>query len=321
MSVILTTPEQIVNSPLNTSSAKQQFTFSKAPRFQERHKQKMCEALYDLPSGRMKRTTSFGIGTRFIFKHREQSPPPNSYNLPSVFDLSKGKGQVYSLGIAREAYAKVYIKAHPAKDPSIPGPGAYETRNKPGKDANKFTFRPRTTLVMDLVSIKTPGPGTYQHLQAVNSKGNQFLSNIGSSGATTFNPPSSTRFKEVGVRLNNFPGPGHYTETPAITKTGMHFFSKYKSSLCRRFGQEARNHSSQIGSSKMTPGPGTYVLPSDFGIYQAQDKFVAETARTERNRNRNSSMALSMSTKGKDSILRTSSQQAGVHHLKDEEAK
>lgn len=32
----------------------------------------------------------------------------------------------------------------------------------------------------------------------------------------------------------------------------------------------------------MTPGPGTYILPSDFGIYQAKEKFVAESEKRER---------------------------------------
>ena len=102
--------------------------------------------MYDLPSGRMKRSTSFGFGSRFKFTQRNTSPSPNNYMLGSEFDKSNKKGLVYTFGIAREAYEKVYIKANPHKDPSIPGPGAYETRIVPGKDAKKFTLRPKTTL-------------------------------------------------------------------------------------------------------------------------------------------------------------------------------
>lgn len=103
-----------------------------------------CDRYYELPKTKDKRTTSFGIGDRSNLVPRQHSPPPNTYTLPSDFTLNH-KGKVFSFGICREAYAKVYIKAHPAKDPSMPGPGTYDVKGRLGKDALKYSMRPKTT--------------------------------------------------------------------------------------------------------------------------------------------------------------------------------
>ena len=63
----------------------------------------------------------------------------------STFSLYQ-KGQVYSFGASREAYTKVYIKKNPWRDPSMPGPGTYDTRHAPGKGTNQYTLRPKTTM-------------------------------------------------------------------------------------------------------------------------------------------------------------------------------
>jgi hypothetical protein len=91
------------------------------------------------------RTTTFGVGTRSELVERKASPPPNTYTLPSDFDGKVPKGQVFSFGICRDAYARVYIKAHPAPDRALPGPGLYEVRDTPGKDALKYSMRPKTS--------------------------------------------------------------------------------------------------------------------------------------------------------------------------------
>ncbi len=104
-----------------------------------------CERFYDLPTTRERRTTSFGVGGRTNFSGRENSPPPGTYKLPSDFEGWKSKGRVFSFGISRDAYSKVYVKEHPVRDASLPGPGTYDVREVPGKDAKKVSFRPKTT--------------------------------------------------------------------------------------------------------------------------------------------------------------------------------
>ena len=161
MSVVVSTCAQIAQSPLNRSSAKQLFSFPKAPRFRPASTRNAyqpllspsCDSYYNLPTTRLQRATNFGYGGRLDVARRNASPPPNTYALPSDFDKGQKKGHVFSFGISREAYAKVYMKAHPAPDPNKPGPGTYEVRKKPGTESVKFSFRPRTNAPCTLLLI------------------------------------------------------------------------------------------------------------------------------------------------------------------------
>ena len=153
MSVIISSCEQIAHSPTNRSQAKQLYSFAKSERFSSPRARGRynfllllrCDNFYDLPSTRPPRTTTFGIGTRARLTKSDCSPPPNTYTLPSDFDRSSQKGRVFSFGISRDAYARVYVKAHPAPDLGLPGPGTYSVREIPGKDALKYSLRPRTS--------------------------------------------------------------------------------------------------------------------------------------------------------------------------------
>jgi hypothetical protein len=70
----------------------------------------------------------------------------------------------------------------------------------------------------------------------------------------------------------------------------------------------------------VTPGPGTYTLPSDFGIYQAQEKYMAETERLEKLKSKRLNLLSSQGrNKGKLGIglggaqsLRTSTAQKAI---------
>jgi len=109
-----------------------------------------------------------------------------------------------------------------------------------------------------------------------------------------FNPPHSKRFHELRKSSNAnsiakeaklYPGPGHYPPSQAITKSGNYFLSKFRSSMCRRFGSE---HRETLPDSRatfvFTPGPGAYRAPSEFGHYQAQNKYVEEADRLDSQR-------------------------------------
>lgn len=63
----------------------------------------------------------------------------------------------------------------------------------------------------------------------------------------------------------------------------MYFLSNLKSSMCRTFGARPVDTSSTASFHYMsqTPGPGSYPVPSEFGIYQAQEKYIREYQRTE----------------------------------------
>ena len=50
---------------------------------------------------------------------------------------------MFSFGSGREAYDRVYFKERVPHDRNIPGPGHYEQRQEPGKNAKKFSMLSR----------------------------------------------------------------------------------------------------------------------------------------------------------------------------------
>ena len=81
-----------------------------------------------------------------------ESPPPDTYRLPSDFDVGRvspknhrTKKGLYSFGIGRKYYEKVYIKGKQPRDPQIPGPGTYVPKNYTiGTEGRNFNFQGRT---------------------------------------------------------------------------------------------------------------------------------------------------------------------------------
>ena len=106
------------------------------------------------------------------------------------------KPKAYTFGVCRGAYSKVYLQANPVNITNVPGPGAYEVRSPPGKEATKYTMRPKTSG-SGTMHVKVPGPGSYEFVQGTNDHGNYFVSRFMGSGATRFNPPHSKRFTEM----------------------------------------------------------------------------------------------------------------------------
>lgn len=102
----------------------------------------------------MRRTTSFGFGNRFMTTERHSSPPPNSYNLPALFNMAQLKGNAYTFGVSREAVRKVFIKTNPTCNIVVPGPGTYDVRTIPGKDTKKYTMRTKVSTISIYNSIK-----------------------------------------------------------------------------------------------------------------------------------------------------------------------
>lgn len=272
MSLTVSTPDEINRSPLNTSPSKQLFSFAKSKRFIDPSSKINQNVAYDLPSTKSRRSASFGYGKRYNFGRNNGSPPPTSYNSHSQFKKTPNT-KAYSFGIAREAYSKVYLKGHkgPEMSRDIPGPGSYNSEmwNSVGKTGKSYTLRPRTGNVGIRVGSKgIPGPGSYEFKNSISSKGTQFLSKFKSSGATTFNPPTSKRFKDINKKGQ--PGPAEYQAKFTISNTGGQFLSKIPTPAGRTFYHFNRDTLKIPTSARNTPGPGYYRLPSDFGYYESR---------------------------------------------------
>jgi len=70
--------------------------------------------------------------------------------------------------------------------------------------------------------------------------------------------------------INNLPGPAEYTPGITIANTNGQFISKIPTPAGRTFYHFDRDTLKLPTSARMTPGPGNYRLPSDFGHYESK---------------------------------------------------
>ena len=264
MSVIITTGEQISRSPLNNSSAHQRYSFPKSERFKP-YLTTYCDKFYDLPSLRSTRTTSFGFGTKSDFTKKDKQIKTDFNYLDSDFDQKHPHGPKYSFPVGRDKYEKVYYENGKILDKTVPGPGKYNYLKSFGSDALKFTMKgridPNRVVNPKVKKTTMPGPGAYDIVIKTNTKGKYPISNIPNYNSIGYNYDKEKRFN---YKYNNFPGPETYPQKQLL---GVINNSKYRShgpiTMYGRFGG--------VNSRLNYPGPGSYITPSDFGIYQGKD--------------------------------------------------
>jgi hypothetical protein len=94
------------------------------------------------------------------------------------------------------------------------------------------TVNPGPFLTSDefTTAKKNPGPGQYEKYETITPKGKHFVSKFESSGAPSFNPPSSERFFEQKgnclITGTLVPGPGHYShQLTTMAEKGNYFLS------------------------------------------------------------------------------------------------
>lgn len=76
-------PEIIHKNPLNNSTSKMLYSFSKTKRFA--HKSKDDLPFYTLPDLNDKRTTAFGFGKKTAFEDKKGYPSPDKYNVSKEY--------------------------------------------------------------------------------------------------------------------------------------------------------------------------------------------------------------------------------------------
>lgn len=75
-----------------------------------------------------------------------QTPSPLHY--PPKSGFSKDKRQfAYTFGVSRAAVQKLFLPQNPPVDASVPGPGAYQEKSFSGKEGERYTMRPRTSIL------------------------------------------------------------------------------------------------------------------------------------------------------------------------------
>eukprot|EP00347_Sterkiella_histriomuscorum_P017484 403349183 len=281
-------------SPINNSKAKALFSFPNAPRFPKNQVPYCDNPSYDLPSTKAGRATSLGFGKRFgDLINKSEAPSPEKYRIDSLDFTSKLKG--FQFGMSRDKFTKVYIKEHPPLDVTIPGPGSYDAKNAfIEKNTGSFTLRPKTNFqsIFNDATKNNPGPGAYD--------GNRAMDSInGRTVYSRFKSPGGAIISRTGQRFDNSldrrsafePGPGAYQQIESVNKTGTFFFNKYKNTGAPVFGKSRRLvQLDDSATRKITPGPGTYRVQSEFGFYNPTEinnetSFFNQSQRVNFNKN------------------------------------
>ena len=297
MSVIVLSGTDLCKSAINTSTAKHMYSFSKSDRFPkikyeelpaDEEKRKIYRVSY-VPDTKSTRKTSFGFGKRYDFTGGRNRSKKEPVLKTEGSDSSSRTGNfaytpAYSFGLGRD---KVYggIFAPPRKRlQTEPQTKEYPVNERKfGDDGLKFSFRGRNEVNPEVrkrieerdkpkVEPKEPAKNEdniYADAYSVKKHGKYYLSHIENVNAMSFGDKGgkNSRFQ---YNFGKVPGPGQYGEIeknktlPPIM--GIQFNSKYRSYQPKSMSCKYQT----FYSKEDNPGPGEYVLPSDFGIYKSK---------------------------------------------------
>jgi len=121
-----------------------------------------------------------------------------------------------------------------------------------------------------MIKGNVPGPGTYAPVIEINKLGKYILSTSPNSRAAQWSP-SRNRFPDHTRQKKFVPGPGTYN--PSDRDDALSYvLSNYRNGgnvkfIKPRLNTQLRSKTPMIDRC-ITPGPGTYVLPSDFGYLE-----------------------------------------------------
>ena len=310
MSILFKAGSDICKACTNSSTAKYQFSFSKAERFpkpkeeiitpkQEELQKKINYKKHDyyaLPSTLNNRYTKFGYGERTDFtkggkkEKKELSKSEAIPNRDNNFEIDKKHlhGPQYTFANGRDKYSKVYIESAKFVDKNVPGPAVYDILKKVshdfGYDAPKVSFGgldPETRLknlakkkeeekrlkMEEKEKEKTEPTYKTKVTIQIRPSGKYAVSQIPNVNSINYEKDKS---KRTQFEANKNPGPSDYDKDNfSLNKSlmGKIFQSKYRSSEPITFG--GRNQPKDSRSN--FPGPGSYIIPSDFGIYLSKD--------------------------------------------------
>ena len=131
------------------------------------------------------------------------------------------------------------------------------------KDESSFFYNIRTPFTKHSTSFgfgtkvvfsdnnKYPGPGSYNNLPYINSKGRYANSELPNSQQNKFG--NELRFKSKTI-ANETPSPSSYSPETMIKGSGIIYNSRYKSNLGKSMGSRL----GLISEKLITPGPGSY---------------------------------------------------------------
>lgn len=95
-------------SPLNHSTAKMMYSFTKTERFNYGFGKNSCKTFhYNLPEVRSFRGTSIGFGKKSDFTKTNETHKVPFYGYNRGFDSNNSRSPAYSMGVSRHFFDKV----------------------------------------------------------------------------------------------------------------------------------------------------------------------------------------------------------------------
>ena len=318
MSIIIKAGSDICKANTNTSTAKFQYSFSKASRFpipnhaEEIRKKRIQDKIdkgelepekpkkvsnYEyqyyklLPSTLSQRKTTFGKGNKSDFTKGGNNCKESYYNPYTDFDPKNPHGPKYSFTHANrngkgptktkkqeiEEKEKEENKDKEDNDKNKkiidldgPSPASYNYLKQFGWDAPKVSMKGRHNTPIkkkgekegeENEKKKEEEPYLTKVTIQIRNTGKYVVSQIPNVNSLKFDKDKSKRTQFVA---NKNPGPSDYPQKPLLGRVVQSQYRSYEQITM------AGKHKVKDSRSNY-PGPGSYIIPSDFGIYQSKD--------------------------------------------------
>ena len=258
--------KKIHDNPLNNSPAKMQYSFPHANRFTAQIPKSTSNVPFYNVIGvnpkRVNRACSLGKGKKYDFTVNSKfGPSPNIY-YPKNFSIGTEVRKGFSFGVSRELAPQNGIMYAPKYGGNKPGPGAY-TPVFP-KSQVTVTFRIKTASKKQ--GNENIGPGKYEYCSSFQPCNRIINSKYKSTKNVKIPPIRNISLKNLNSPQKPNENPLTCDMTHQINKQGVFFNSKYHNSKCRSFSKADRECKNRLAN---TPGPGNYIMPSEFGFYSS----------------------------------------------------
>jgi len=286
MSIIISKIESISKSTINTSTAKQRYSFGKASRFMKKREQVTTEFFYDISPKKEARSTNLGHGKRFDFTNTKNKNDSPYYYFDSSFKIKPELKRKDFFTKSQAYYKKNFDDNLKRINDSFAEPKYYNVSQPLGKDAKKISisFKLNNSYNNIKESMNKPGPGTYSNFNLSVLSKSQNVRNISFNKAKRFTSQKTCFNNEV------LPGPGHYKSISTFNSSGFYPLSNYKSGTAKSLSWKnyTKNKIDDV------PGPGYYKVPSDFGIYVSKfstvDSFYNHQCKSKFKQSQNSTI-------------------------------
>ena len=305
MSRLVKTAAEICKANTNTSTAKYQYSFSKADRFPnpngaEEKRTKKLKALeeagkspgpirtskyefYNLPSTLSNRRTTFGKGNKYDFTKVGNNCKISSYSYKTDFDKNHPHGPMYSFTKADrsgkslppkkkkegEEENKEENKKNALVDLDGPSPARYNYLKPFGFDAPKFSMKGRHNTPIKYKKDKEGEDSEKKEEKPYLPQVTIQIRNTGKYIVSQIPNVNSLKFdkdKSKRYQLVANKNPGPAYNIPTL------IYHKILESQYRNYERITMSKRNQIKDSRSNyPGPGSYPIPSKFGQYESKD--------------------------------------------------